>query len=255
MSETIDGFVCGTDGCATAPDQLATQSGLEISRTLQVDIVSDAICPWCYVAKRQFETALPILQKSFDVSVQWYPFQLNPAMPKEGLDRKAYRSAKFGSWEHSQQLDAQVAHAGAQVGLNFHHERMERTPNTVDAHRLIWLAGQRSVQDAVVEGLFFGYFSDGRDVGNRAVLADIAQQAGLPKTDVVAFLDSDVGLEAVRQAEAVARHAGLASVPTFIVNGKAMFSGALRSELMVERILTTFGANAAGDRDQPSLAC
>jgi predicted DsbA family dithiol-disulfide isomerase len=254
MSETIDGLACGTDSCATGLAQIPAKSKLEICRTLQVDIVSDAICPWCYVAKRQFEMALPTLRENFDVSVHWYPFQLNPAMPKEGLDRKAYRSAKFGSWEHSQQLDAQVANAGAQVGLNFHHERMERTPNTVDAHRLIWLAGQRGVQDAVVEGLFFGYFIDGRDVGNRAVLADIAQQAGLPKADVVEFLDSDEGLDAVLRAEAVAQQGGLSGVPTFIVNGKAMFSGALRSELMIERILAAFHAVAAESPTQPRLA-
>ena len=114
-------------------------------------------------------------------SVAWLPFELNPEMPKAGVDRRAYRSAKFGSWQHSQALDAQVAAAGRSDGLVFNHDRMERTPNTVDAHRLIWLAGQHGKQDAVVEALFAAYFNEGRDVGDPTVLADVGASAGLDR--------------------------------------------------------------------------
>ena len=118
------------------------------------------------------------------MDVKWLPFELNADMPKGGLDRKKYRSAKFGSWEHSQRLDAHVTEAGKAAGLDFHHERMERTPNTFDAHRLIWLAEKEGVQNAVVEGLFAGYFTNGRDVGDHDVLAQIAAGAGLDRDRV-----------------------------------------------------------------------
>jgi predicted DsbA family dithiol-disulfide isomerase len=221
---------------------------------LQVDIISDAICPWCWVAKRQFEAALPTLRESFQVSTHWHPFQLNPDMPKDGLDRRAYRSAKFGSWEHSQRLDAQVADTGRQVGLDFHHDRMERTPNTFDAHKLIWLAGQRDVQDAMIEALFRGYFNEGRDLGNPQILADIAEIAGFNRSETLAFLNSEEGTEQVRSAETVARHAGLSGVPTFIVNGQALFSGALRADVMIARIHAAVSAPSMNEASPPHAA-
>lgn len=154
-------------------------------------------------------------------------------MPKGGLDRRKYRSAKFGSWEKSQRLDAHVAEAGKAAGLDFHHELMERTPNTFDAHRLIWLAEREGVQDAVVEGLFAGYFTNGRDVGDRDVLAQIASVAGLDRAKVTAFLESDEGREEVRLLAATAYASGFTGVPTILVNGNALFSGALSTETML----------------------
>lgn len=125
--------------------------------TLAIEVISDAICPWCWIAKRRLDSAIAAIAP--DV-------KLNPEMPKGGVDRRAYRSAKFGSWQHSRALDAQVAAAGRLEGLVFNHDKMERTPNTVDAHRLILLAGQQGKQDVVVEGLFAAYFDEGRDVGD-----------------------------------------------------------------------------------------
>ena len=133
--------------------------------SFRLDIVSDTICPWCYVGKRRLAAALPILEAeglTFDVA--WRPFQLNPTMPREGLDRRAYRSAKFGSWEKSQALDAQVTEAGASAGLVFRHDLMAKTPNTVASHALIRLAhetGGAATQDRVVEALFSAYFTLG----------------------------------------------------------------------------------------------
>src|ERR1700733_13307413 len=128
----------------------------------------------------------------------WRSFELNPEMPKAGVDRRAYRSAKFGSWQRSQELDAQVAVAGRSDGLVFNHDKMERTPNTIDAHRLIRMAGQQGNQGDVVEGLFAAYFNEGRDVGDLTVLADVGASAGLDRTGILAMLASDEGLAEVR---------------------------------------------------------
>src|SRR5579872_594729 len=147
---------------------------------LRIDIVSDAICPWCYIGKRQLERALATLsEEGLHFSVHWNPFQLNPDMPKEGRDRAAYRAMKFGSAEKSRQIDERVGTAAAGVDLAFRQDLMLRTPNTLDAHRLIWLAGKEGVQDAVVEALFAAYFTQGRDIGETAVLADCAAEAGM----------------------------------------------------------------------------
>ena len=143
MSEVLEGAVCGVDGCTPAPlDHFGLASGAKA--TLAIEVISDAICPWCWVAKRRLDSAIAALAPDVTATVTWRPFELNPEMPKAGVDRRAYRSAKFGSWQHSQALDAQVAAAGRSEGLVFNHDKMERTPNTVDAHRLIRLAGQQA---------------------------------------------------------------------------------------------------------------
>ena len=133
---------------------------------LTIDVISDVICPWCLIGKRRLEKALG----NRPAVVSWHPFQLNPDMPREGIDRKSYRIRKFGSWERSQELDAQVAAAGQGEGITFNFDKMDRTPNTLDAHRIIWLAGERGVQDAVVEAMFLAYFTDGGDLSDRATL-------------------------------------------------------------------------------------
>ena len=161
----------------------------ESSAGLRIDIVSDAICPWCYIGKRQLERALETLsQEGLHFSVHWNPFQLNPDMPKEGRDRATYRAMKFGSTERAREIDERVAGAAANVGLGFRLDLMLRTPNTLDAHRLIWLAGRENVQDAVMESVFAAYFIQGRDIGDRDVLADCAAQAGMDRAAVADFL-------------------------------------------------------------------
>jgi predicted DsbA family dithiol-disulfide isomerase len=156
--------------------------------------------------------------------------------------RREHRSAKFGSWEYSQCLAAEVAEAGRQAGLEFHHERMERTPNTFDAHRLIWLTEKRSAQDAVIEGLFAGYFTNGRDVGDRPVLTDIAVQAGLNRAKVEVLLAGYEGAEEVRQSERAAYESGVSGVPAVSVNGQPAFSVALKAETMIAKIRAAAGA-------------
>jgi predicted DsbA family dithiol-disulfide isomerase len=194
---------------------------------LIIDVISDVICPWCFIGKRRLEKAL----NGRSATVRWHPFQLNPDMPREGIDRKSYRIGKFGSWERSQELDTQVAAAGQGEGIAFNFDRMARAPNTLDAHRVIWLAGESGVQDAVVESLFHAYFTDGRDLSDRATLADVAAGAGLDRAEVDDLLAGDRGMDAVRVGEDEARRLGVSGVPFFVVNGRIALSGAQPPEL------------------------
>jgi predicted DsbA family dithiol-disulfide isomerase len=215
----------------------------------RIDIVSDAICPWCYIGKRQLERALPILaQEGLRFSVHWNPFQLNPEMPREGVDRRAYRTAKFGSWERSEELDARVAEAASGVGLTFRLDRLQRTPNTVDAHRLVWLAAQEGVQDAVMEAVFRAYFTEGGDLGDRQLLADCAAAAGMERDAVLGFLAGDALEEEVREADRTAREAGVNGVPSFFLDGYGLFSGALPAE-QIAAALSRAQAVLAKQRD------
>jgi predicted DsbA family dithiol-disulfide isomerase len=201
---------------------------------LTVDVISDVICPWCYIGKRRLERAITALAGRHGVRVRWHPFQLNPQMPKDGMDRRAYRTAKFGSWERSQALDAQVAAVGASEGLRFAFDKMKRTPNTLDAHRLIRLAGEAGVQDAVVEALFRAYFTEARDLSDRPTLLDVVAAAGLKRERAEAELDSSDGLAAVRAEEAEAHRLGVQGVPCFIVNGEVALSGAREPSAFLE---------------------
>jgi predicted DsbA family dithiol-disulfide isomerase len=231
MDDVLEGAVCGVDGCTPAAlDHVKPTSGAKA--TLTIEVISDAICPWCWVAKRRLDRVIAALAPDVTAFVTWRPFELNPDIPKAGLDRRAYRSAKFGSWQRSQALDAQVAAAGRPEGLMFNHDKMERTPNTVDAHRLIRLAGQQGKQDGVIEGLFAAYFNEGRDIGDPAVLADIGASAGLDHTRIVSMLASDEGLAEVRSELQRAQDLGVSGVPTVLIDGAPLFSGAIRAELM-----------------------
>lgn len=216
--------------------------------SVELEIVSDTICPWCFVGKRQLEAARGLLPAGLSVTARWRPFLLNPEMPTAGVDRRAYRTAKFGSWQRSQELDAQVAAAGASVGLAFRHDRMARTPNTIGSHRLIRLAGQEARQDAVVEGLFTAYFVDGRDIGDAEVLADIARACGLDAERVTAMLRSDEGAAEVLAEVEAAQRQGVRSVPTFRHAGETLFSGAIRAPLMADAIVAAAG-HARPDAD------
>jgi predicted DsbA family dithiol-disulfide isomerase len=189
---------------------------------LTIDVISDVICPWCFIGKRRLEKAL----NGRPAAVRWHSFRLNPDMPREGIDRKSYRIGKFGSWERSQELDARVAAAGEDEGIAFRFDKMARTPNTLDAHRIIGLAGERGVQDAVVEALFVAYFTDGHDLSDRATLAGIAAEAGLDRAEVGGLLAGDGGLDIVRASEEQARRLGVSGVPFFVVNGRVAMSGA-----------------------------
>jgi predicted DsbA family dithiol-disulfide isomerase len=201
----------------------------------RIDVISDAICPWCWIGKRQLERALPMLAaEGLHFSVGWHPFQLNPDMPLDGADRHEYRARKFGSIAHSEQADARVAEAGAGVGISFRYDLMRRTPNTVNAHRVIRLAGAFGVQDAVVEALFRGHFTEGADLGDAATLVALADGAGLPAAQVAAMLAGDEGRQEVLDEDVSFRRAGLEGVPSFVMGRYLLFSGAVPAEAMAE---------------------
>jgi predicted DsbA family dithiol-disulfide isomerase len=218
-------------------DSAANNPRGEAPAGLRIDIVSDAICPWCYIGKRQLERALAMLApEGLHFSVHWNPFQLNPDMPKEGRDRAAYRAMKFGSADRARELDERVASAAAGVGLKFRQDLMLRTPNTLDAHRLIWLAGREGVQDAAMEAVFLAYFTQGRDVSDPDVLADCAAEAGMDRASVADFLASDVAAKEMLAADKAAREAGVNGVPSFFLDGYGLFSGAMPAETMAEAL-------------------
>jgi predicted DsbA family dithiol-disulfide isomerase len=192
----------------------------------QLDIVSDAICPWCWIGKRHLADALAELAgEGIGFAIRWRPFQLNPEMPAEGVERAAYRAQKFGSVERGAELDRNVAEAGRVVGLDFRHDRMLRTPNTVAAHRVIRMAEDHGVQDAVVEALFQAYFHDGQDIGDAATLDSLAAAAGLP--GVAAMLAGPEHRAEVMAEDMAVRRGGISGVPSFLMDRHLLFSGAM----------------------------
>jgi predicted DsbA family dithiol-disulfide isomerase len=198
-----------------------------------IDVISDAICPWCWIGRAHMVAALAELaDKGMNFQVRWRPFQLNPDMPETGVPRAAYREAKFGSAERSAELDAQVAAAGRAAGLEFRFERMARTPNTLGAHRTLRMAGETGVQDAVADALFRAYFHDGQDIGDPAVLDQVAAGAGLP--GVAAMLASNAHRAEVLAEDLSARRAGISGVPSFLMDRHLLFSGAMPAAQMAD---------------------
>ena len=215
---------------------------MEIETPFLLEVVSDTICPWCYVGKRRLETALAAIGDDISFDTRWRPFELNPDMPREGLDRKGYRSAKFGSWEKSLELDAQVKAAGASDGLDFHHERIEKTPNTLASHVLIKLAGEHGVHNAVVDALFRAYFVEGDDIGDPNVLAALGAGAGLDPTAIDQALADKERRAAVKAEARAFSQSGINGVPTVLLNRFSLFSGAQRPDV-IERALRKAAAH------------
>ncbi len=206
------------------------------TQALLLEIVSDTICPWCYIGKQKLDAALNIIGDEIDFDVRWRPFELNPDMPRQGLDRKQYRSAKFGSWEKSLVLDAQVHEAGEAAGLDFHHDRMEKTPNTLSSHVLVRLALDAGLQNSVVDAIFKAYFTDGLDVGDVDVLAGIGASCGMNR-DRAAQMLADDGLRYNVKAEATAfSEAGMNSVPSIMRNRHLLLNGAQAPERIADTL-------------------
>ncbi|HET9733696.1 MAG TPA: DsbA family oxidoreductase [Burkholderiales bacterium] len=202
------------------------------AKPLRIEVVSDVVCPWCYIGKRRLEKALALVEGSLAPQVTWLPFQLNPGMPAEGMPRAEYRRAKFGSLERGRQLDARVAAEGRSEGLEFALERIERTPNTFAAHQLIDLAQQEGAGGAVVDALFRAYFEEARDVGDRGVLLAIADSAGLARAQVEARWADAAEARRVAELEDGMKALGISGVPTFILERKFGVSGAQPAEAL-----------------------
>jgi predicted DsbA family dithiol-disulfide isomerase len=208
---------------------------------LAVDVISDVICPWCYIGKKRLEKAIAATERQQQVRVRWLPFQLNPAMPRDGVCRKEYRIRKFGSWERSLELDAKLVAVGETEGIHFAFDRIERTPNTVDAHRLIWLADQHGCQDAVVEALFRAYFTEGRDISNRQTLLDVVAEAGQERRLAEATLNSEEGVDATKRADELSRRHRVGGVPFFVINNEITLSGAQQPDAFLDAFKVAIG--------------
>jgi predicted DsbA family dithiol-disulfide isomerase len=200
---------------------------------MNIDIVSDVICPWCYVGQRRLARALA-MRPDLNVEISWRPFQLAPELPREGMERRAYLKAKFGeSAGRGPVLDA-LRQAGLEEGIAFNFEAIERTPNTLDAHRLIYWAGGMGVQTAIVSRLFAAYFEQGRDIGRISELAAIAQDGGMDATRVTNLLSSDADIDRIQHDIDLAAKLGIAGVPTFVLDRRFMAQGAQDPEQLVQ---------------------
>ena len=204
---------------------------------MQIEIVSDTICPWCLIGKRRLEQALA-RQRDLDVEIVWKPFQLNPGMPAQGIPRTEYLDTKFGGAERAEEIYAAVRAAGTSENIPFDFDRIARVPNTVDSHRLIDWAGSQGKQDAVVEGLFQAYFIEGRDIGDRTVLAEVAAAAGMNEAHTARRLAGEEDRERIRAESAEAAQRGIHGVPFFVLDQKYAVSGAQGPEVFLDAFAT-----------------
>jgi predicted DsbA family dithiol-disulfide isomerase len=209
---------------------------------IKLDIMSDPICPWCYIGKAHLDRALAE-HPDHPFAIEWHPFQLNPDMPAGGMDRRAYLEGKFGGKEGAVRAYAPVVEHAQAAGLTIDFEGMKRTPNTLDAHRFIHWAGIEGRQTAAVAALFKAYFVDARDIGDHEVLADIADGIELDAAVIAKLLASDADIEDIRRRDAHSRQMGIRSVPTFIVAGKHAVPGAQPPELW-HKVITELGTAA-----------
>ncbi len=200
---------------------------------MRLDIYSDVICPWCFIGKRRLERALRMRPQP-GLALHWRAFQLNPGMPPEGMDRHAYLEAKFGGLERARRMFEMVRAAGASEGIDFAFDRIRRTPNTLNAHRLVRFAASRGLQAPLLDALFTAYFIDGRDIGSARVLIDIAAAAGLERAAVRVYLQTDADMETVLGEDRIARRLGISGVPCFVFNGRFALSGAQEPEALFQ---------------------
>jgi len=200
---------------------------------MHIDIYSDPVCPWCLIGKRRLEKALAEHPVE-GVSVEWRPFQLHPHMPKEGADRGEFTAAKFGSAEAAAATYERVRGVGAEEGLDLRFDLIKRSPNTVDAHRLLCYAGREGKQDDVVEGLFADFFFNGNDVSDHDVLVATAEAAGLDGDAVRAYLATDEDRDLIEASDEKARQMGVQGVPFFVIDEKYALSGAQPAELFIQ---------------------
>jgi predicted DsbA family dithiol-disulfide isomerase len=218
---------------------------------LAIEVVSDVVCPWCFVGKRRLERA--VASAEVPVTIRWHPYQLDPTIPPGGKSRREYLVAKFGSEDRIRQLQRNIENVGAAEGIDFAFDRIAVSPNTLDAHRLIRWAGEARAVDAVVEALFRAYFLEGRDIGDHAVLADIAASCGMERDEVVRRLASDEDLAAVRGAVQAAQRLGVTGVPTFILAGRYAVVGAQPADALANAI-TSIATRIAMDFADPASA-
>jgi predicted DsbA family dithiol-disulfide isomerase len=192
---------------------------------MKIDIVSDTVCPWCFIGKRKLEAALAA-RPDLDVDITWHPFQLHPDMPEGGADRKEFTAKKFGGMERAKEIYENIRIAGEAVDIPFQFSKIKRSPNTLDSHRLIRWAYTAGCQDELVEILFRRFFIDGEDIGDHKVLIAAAEEAGMDWELVAELLAKDADKQLVSDEDMRVRQMGISGVPFFILNDKYAISGA-----------------------------
>ena len=221
----------------------AAESGGERIR-VRIDVFSDTICPWCWIGKRRLERTLEA-RADLDAEVTWHAFQLNPTMPAEGMDRKAYLATKYGGADNARAVYGRVIAEGARESLPFDFGAITHTPNTLDSHRLVrWAAGQPAGQTPMVEALFDAFFAQGRDVGDPGVLARVAAEAGYDESGARELLAGDEGRAEVTREDMQARSAGITGVPCFILDRKVAVPGAVEPNVFL-RVFKEHGIGTA----------
>lgn len=207
-----------------------------VEHVMAIDVISDVVCPWCFIGRRRLGAALAQFaeqEASVRPLVSWHPFQMNPDLPPEGIDRHVYLASKFGSAHRAAAIYERVSAAGKEVGIDFAFDRITRQPNTLDAHRLIsWAQAQGSAEE-LVERLFRAYFLEGRFIGDRATLAAVAGEAGFSAESAGAYLASSEGTETIAQMDRRVRELGVTGVPFFIFGGRLAVSGAQEPAVLV----------------------
>ena len=191
----------------------------------KIDIISDPICPWCYIGKTRLDRALE-LNPTHNFIIEWHPFQLNPTMPKDGMDRREYLEAKFGGQKEAIEVYSNIDKTATETGLSLNFGGIKRTPNTIDAHRLIHWAGIEGRQNSIIDRLFKAYFQEGRDISEHSVLTRIASAAGMDQDVVRNLLKSDADKEDIKARDTDARKRGIQGVPAFVVANEYVIQGA-----------------------------
>ncbi|MDA9004718.1 DsbA family oxidoreductase [Amylibacter sp.] len=191
----------------------------------KIDIISDPICPWCYIGKTRLDRALE-LNPTHNFIIEWHPFQLNPTMPKDGMDRREYLEAKFGGQKEAIEVYSNIDKTATETGLSLNFGGIKRTPNTIDAHRLIHWAGIEGRQNSIIDRLFKAYFQEGRDISEHSVLTRIASAAGMDQDVVRSLLKSDADKDDIKARDTDARKRGIQGVPAFVVANEYIIQGA-----------------------------
>jgi predicted DsbA family dithiol-disulfide isomerase len=201
---------------------------------IKIDVVSDVVCPWCYIGKRRLEKAVDQLKDKYEFELEYHPFELNPGMPVEGTDQKKYLTNKFGGEDRYKQITDRVTSVATEEGLRFDFKKQKVSPNTREAHRIIQFAKQEGKQPEVKEAFMKAYFEEGIDLSKKENLIDVAVQAGVLKEKVEKLLSTDEGLAEVALAESELQKLGITGVPFYIINNQYGISGAQPSESFVQ---------------------
>ena len=211
---------------------------------MQLDIISDPVCPWCYIGKKRMELALAS-RPDMPIDLAYRVFQLDPDMPRGGMDRKEHLRRKFGESKGKGKVMDALLEAGEELGIAFNFDKISRSPNTLDAHRLIRWAHSVNLQPEVVEALFRRYFTEGQDIGDHAVLLDIAAEVGMDTDIVMKLLATDADEALIRSEDATARQVGIQGVPAYVIANKYLLVGAQEPETLAQALDGAFQAEQA----------